>query len=171
MMFSNQLHVLFSSLNRSGEYKKVPIALIDEKQVNGSDEIVTALMDDPRVVASLESMWKDMTLDEFKSSPSAAKWTAFAGDELGALLYPNICRTLGDSYSAFGYVNNVPTFSTLNKLSIRGIGPLAMYLAASKIKCEYRGSDVHDCRRGLAVCMTLTCAAQFASFPLNIAHS
>ena len=122
---------------RSGDYKKVPIALIDGKQVNGSDEIVTVLLDDPRVVGSLESKLKDMTLDEFRSSPSAVKWSAFASEELAALLYPNICRTWGDSYGAFEYVNNVPTFSAFNKLSIRGIGSLAMYLAASKIKCEH----------------------------------
>ena len=134
---------------RSGDYKKVPIALIDDKQVNGSDEIVSALLEDPRVVASLESKWsQDMTMDEFKSSPSAEKWTAFAKDDLGALLYPNICRTLGDSFAAFGYVNNVPTFSTFDKLSIRGLGSLAMYLAASKIKCELHVPDV-ECEYGL----------------------
>lgn len=105
--------------------------------MNGSDEIVTALLDDPRVVVSLESKWNDMTLDEFQSSPSAQKWTAFAKEDLGALLYPNICRTLEDSYTAFGYVNGVSTFSAFQKLSIRGFGSLAMYLAASKIKCEY----------------------------------
>lgn len=103
--------------------------------MNGSDEIVNALLDDARVVASLESKWNDMTMNEF-TSPSAEKWTAFAKDDLGALLYPNICRTLGDSFTAFGYVNNVPTFSTFDKLSIRGLGSLAMYFAASKIKCE-----------------------------------
>jgi microsomal prostaglandin-E synthase 2 len=120
----------------SGDYKKVPIAIIDDKQVNGSDEIVSALLNDARVVASLESKWSDMTLDEFKSSPSAEKWTAFAKDDLAALLYPNICRTLGDSFAAFGYVKDVPTFSTFDKLSIRGLGSLAMYLAASKIKSK-----------------------------------
>ena len=122
--------------SRSGDYKKVPIALIDGNQVNGSDEIVAALMDDPRVVASLESKWSDMTIQEFQSSPSAIQWTEFAKDELGALLYPNICRTLSDSYQAFGYVDNIPTFSAFNRMAIRGLGSLAMYLAASKIKCE-----------------------------------
>lgn len=94
-------------------------------------------MKDPRVVASLEQKWNDrMTLADFTSSPSAIKWTAFANDELAALLYPNICKTWSDSYRAFAYVNNVPAFSTLDKLFIRGIGSLAMYLAASKIKCK-----------------------------------
>jgi microsomal prostaglandin-E synthase 2 len=127
----------FTTSHRSGDYKKVPIALIDGTQVNGSDDIVAALMNDPRVVASLEQKWNDsMTLEDFTSSPSAIKWTAFANDELAALLYPNICKTWSDSYAAFAYVNNVPAFSTLQKLSIRGIGSLAMYLAASKIKCK-----------------------------------
>lgn len=146
-MFANKYACILFEY-RSGDYRKVPIALIDDKQVNGSDEIVTALIDDPRVVASLESKLKDMTLDEFRSSSSAVQWSAFAKDELAALLYPNICRTLGDSYGAFAYVNNVPAFSTLHKLSIRGIGSLAMYLAASKIKCEFEhinmSTDAHN---------------------------
>lgn len=110
--------------------------------MNGSDDIVKELMEDPRVVASLESKWNDnMTLEEFTASPSAKQWTTFANDELAALLYPNICRTWSDSFGAFGYVNNVPTFSALNRLSIRGLGSLAMYLAASKIKCEFLWSS------------------------------
>ncbi len=155
-----------SGLYRSGDYKKVPIAIIDDKQVNGSDEIVSALLNDARVVASLESKWSDMTLDEFKSSPSAEKWTAFAKDDLAALLYPNICRTLGDSFAAFGYVKDVPTFSTFDKLSIRGLGSLAMYLAASKIKCELRacgnsvkmGYEATDSSHSFIIMFVLVCS-------------
>lgn len=118
----------------SGDYRKVPIVIIEDKQVNGSDEIMTTLLKHPSVVASLESKWNTMSLPEFTSSPSAVRWSKYANDDLAPLLYPNICRSLSDSYAAFSYVNNVDTFSSLQKLSIRSIGSLAMYFAASKIK-------------------------------------
>jgi len=48
---------------------------------------------------------------------------------------------LGDSYDAFGYVNNVDSFTTLQKTSIRWMGSLAMYFAASKIKSKRNITD------------------------------
>jgi microsomal prostaglandin-E synthase 2 len=120
----------------SGDYRKVPIAIIEDEQVNGSHEIMTTLLKHPFVVASLESKWNTMSLHEFTSSPSAARWSKYANDDLAPLLYPNICRSLSDSYAAFSYVNTVDTFSSLQKLSIRSIGSLAMYFAASKIKTK-----------------------------------
>ena len=123
--------------SRSGDYRKVPIALVNDTQVNGSDEIITTLLKHPYVVVSLESKWADMSMDEFTSSPSAVRWSKYANDDLAPLLYPNICRSLSDSYAAFSYVNKVDTFSSLQKMTIRGIGSLAMYFAASKVKCKY----------------------------------
>ena len=129
----------------SGDYRKVPIAKIDGKQVNGSDEIVDALLDHPYVIESLEQKWNDkdgtnnnthkkMDMEFFRGE---SKWTDFAQKDLAALLYPNICSTLTDSYNAFNYVHDVKHFSLLQKLSIQSIGSLAMYFAASKIKCKY----------------------------------
>lgn len=128
----------------SGDYRKVPIAKIDGKQVNGSDEIVDALLDHPYVIESLKQKWNDkdgknnssnkiMDMELFRGE---SKWTDFAQKDLAALLYPNICSTLMDSYNAFNYVHNVKHFSFLQKISIQSIGSLAMYFAASKIKCE-----------------------------------
>jgi microsomal prostaglandin-E synthase 2 len=77
-----------------------------------------------------------MTIQQFKDSDNAKKWYRFAADDLGAVLYPNICGTIGDSFRAFSYVENVDSFSALQKMSIRCLGALAMYFAASKVKCE-----------------------------------
>ena len=127
----------------SGDYKKVPIALIDDKQVNGSDEILDSVLSLPHVQKILEKRWADemggndgMTMQQFHLSDNAQKWSAFARDDLASLLYPNICGTLRDSYSAFGYVNDINSFSALQKMSIQYLGALAMYFAASKVKCE-----------------------------------
>ncbi len=77
-----------------------------------------------------------MTMDDFATSELSQRWTKFATDELASLLYPNICRTLSDSYLAFTYVETTDSFGILEKLSIRGLGSLAMYMAASRVKSE-----------------------------------
>jgi hypothetical protein len=73
-----------------------------------------------------------MTLADFRRDD--AEWIAFTNDRLASLLYPNICRTLGDSYTAFGYVDKVPQFGFWQRQSIRALGSVAMYLAASRVK-------------------------------------
>jgi hypothetical protein len=78
-----------------------------------------------------------MNMARFTNSSSSVKWTAFADDELAVLLYPNICRTLADSFTAFGYVNSIPTFTPLQRFGIRTLGSLAMYFAASKVKSKF----------------------------------
>mmetsp|Transcript_7572 Transcript_7572/g.17180 ORF Transcript_7572/g.17180 Transcript_7572/m.17180 type:complete len:321 (+) Transcript_7572:75-1037(+) len=134
----------------SGEYKKVPIALIDGDQVNGSEEILESILHAPLVQETLEKRWVDensthdeqqMTMQQFQKSDNAQKWVRFAADDLAALLYPNICGTLSDSYDAFGYVKNVDSFSALQKISIQSMGAVAMYFAASKVKSKRNITD------------------------------
>jgi hypothetical protein len=125
---------------RSKNYRKVPIATIDDTPFNGSDEIVDGLLKQPAITAKLEERWNNdghMNMTDFASSESATRWIKYANDDLASLLYPNICRTLSDSYGAFGYVNTVDTFSPVQRMTIRGLGSLAMYFAASKIKSKY----------------------------------
>ncbi|KAL7519162.1 hypothetical protein ACHAWX_003956 [Stephanocyclus meneghinianus] len=134
----------------SGDYKKVPIALIGEKQVNGSEEIIHSILDSTYVADLLSTRWRNdngnhqspvMTMEQFKNSENARRWFRFAADDLSALLYPNICGTLSDSYRAFSYVEKVGSFTTLQKVSIRYLGALAMYFAASKVKSKRNITD------------------------------
>lgn len=122
----------------SGDYRKVPIAIIDGKQINGSDKIVDELLQNDFVSKFLQTKkWNnDGDMECFAADPTAVKWVEFAQKDLAALLYPNICSSISDSYQAFNYVHNVPEFSTMQRYSIQGIGSLAMYFAASKIKSK-----------------------------------
>lgn len=126
----------------SGDYRKVPIALLHHPndgaantQHNGSHAIIAALLEDPAVTVVLEDKLDttDTTPAQFRASQTS-RWAAFADDRLSKILYPNICRTLSDSYEAFAYVDDVEAFSTWQKLSVRYAGSVAMYLAAGKIK-------------------------------------
>ena len=136
-----------------GDYRKVPIAILDEVQVNGSDDIVQALLEHKHVQSTLESRWRDeggsaeMTMETFQSSENSNKWADFASNDLAGLMYPNICRTLSDSFAAFGYVDNVTTFTPIQKGLIKGVGSLAMYMAASKIKKKRNIDDEQEALR------------------------
>lgn len=114
------------ALRKDKSYRKVPVAIIDGVQVNGSDDIIQYLL------SSSPKEQKNLIVpkEEFVSSP----WIAFANDELAPILYPNLCSTLTDSYRAFGYVHNISNFSILQRYLIQSLGSLAMYLAASRIK-------------------------------------
>lgn len=132
----------------SGDYKKVPIAVIDEEQVNGSEQIIDALLNTPYVQQFLQRRLNDetsgkdaMTMQQFQNSENSRKWMRYAVDDLAALLYPNICGTLGDSYDAFSYVKNVDSFTGGQKLSIQMLGSLAMYFAASRVKSKRNITD------------------------------
>jgi microsomal prostaglandin-E synthase 2 len=122
----------------SKDYRKVPIAQVSGQAVFGSDAIVQRLLEQPQFTRQLEKQWQgsSMTLEQFQSK-SAQQWSTFAQEELAALLYPNMSRTLADSYAAFGYVEHVPTFSWGHRLAIRAVGSLAMTMAASRVKSTY----------------------------------
>ena len=135
----------------SGKYTKVPIAKIENEQVNGSSDINAALLENSHLLNQLKNKWEQsalssstgsndesiMSMDTFQSSKEALKWMDFAKDDLAPILYPNICRSMSESFQAFQYVHDVEHFSTSQKVMIRGLGSVAMYIAASKIKCKF----------------------------------
>mmetsp|Transcript_22547 Transcript_22547/g.28446 ORF Transcript_22547/g.28446 Transcript_22547/m.28446 type:complete len:316 (-) Transcript_22547:52-999(-) len=132
----------------SGSYKKVPIAKIENGQVNGSTDINQALLKNDFVIHQLEKKWmntttnnESMSMEQFVSSEESVHWSQFAKDKLAPILYPNICRSLSESYQAFEYVRDVENFTGVQKIMIRGIGSFAMYIAASKIKSKRNITD------------------------------
>lgn len=141
-------------LNKSelkwSEYKKVPVATIDGEQINGSKEINDALLKHPFVVANLQQKHDEtpastpMTLEQFTSSGNAERWGHFAREDLAPIIYPNICRSIAESFEAFKYVDHVENFSAVQKVLIRGIGSVAMYFAASKIKSKRNITDERE---------------------------
>lgn len=130
----------------SKDYKKVPIAIINGTQINDSKNINDALLNLPYILQQLSEK-NDLPLETFKDSSTAKRWETFARDELAPILYPNICRSLADSYEAFGYVRDVRGFTDVQKVLIRGVGSLAMYFAASKIKSKRNIKDERDVLR------------------------
>merc|ERR1712187_926640 len=112
----------------SKDYRKVPIAVLDGEQVNDSSAIISALADGR------------LPADAF-TDPETAKWMEWVDEELAVLLFPNITRSFSESFQAFGYISEVPTFSAASKASNRAVGALAMWLANGKLKKKYEITD------------------------------
>ena len=140
-----------SELKFSGDYKKVPIAEINGQQVNGSDEILEYLLQEPIFCEKIKEKWikEEVAIDPVErnipnydmdflifDNNDTTEWSNWASDELASVLYPNLCGTLSDSYKAFSYVDDVQHFSSVQKTMIRTVGSFAMYMAASKIKSK-----------------------------------
>lgn len=136
-----------AELGFSEKYRKVPIVTILDsasttpaaeavQQLNGTEEL---LSHDHRL-SNQNDLIED---DDFASSDSSVRWQDFARTKLAPLLYPNICRTLGDSFRAFDYVHaDSNSFSAVQRYSIQCVGSIAMYFASLKIKEKYEIDDV-----------------------------
>lgn len=110
---------------------QVPVAVVNHTTIANSTTIIEQIhaMLDPKTLALLVN-------DEFMSDTSQ-KWSKWSEDHLAVVLYPNITRTLADSWAAFGYVSEAKEWSTIEKVMNRTIGPVAMYLVRNKIKQKY----------------------------------
>lgn len=120
----------------SGGYRKVPIAMLGGEQVNDSPVISTTLMDNIGAAGVVDAK----QLAEFRS-PKALEWAKWSDEKFAVLLFPNITRSFGESYQAFGYVMDVPHFSFVDKWSNQFIGSFFMWLAQGKIKKKYAIDD------------------------------
>ena len=120
----------------SGGYRKVPIAVLAGEQVNDSPVIAQTLME--RMGAA--GVLSEAELARFRSA-KALEWAAWSDKGLAVLLFPNITRSFGEAYEAFGYVMDVPHFSVGEKWSNQLVGSFFMWMAQGKIKKKYNIDD------------------------------
>jgi len=118
------------------DYRKVPVVLFGEEQVNDSPVIAQELL--KRIgeagIASSAEM-------EAFNSPAAQQWAGWSDKKFSVLLFPNITRSFSESYEAFGYVMQVPHFGLVDKVANQMVGSLFMWLAQGKIKKKYAIED------------------------------
>lgn len=124
-----------AELKFSPDYRKVPIAIVDGQQVNDSQQIIR------EVIAKLASGRGDSALQESMADPETEKWLRWVDSDLAVLLFPNITRSFSESFQAFRYVSEVPTFSAPSKVANQLAGSLAMWLANGKLKKKYKITD------------------------------
>lgn len=119
-----------AEIKQFAPYKKVPAALVDGNQVTDSANILST------IATAMDAKVADELAD-----PEVQRWLEFADKELAVLLFPNITRSFGESFEAFGYISDVPTFGAGSKAANRLAGSVAMWLANGKLKKKYNITD------------------------------
>jgi len=136
-------------------YRKVPIAVIDGRQVNGSADIIAALgaalpteeaaplgvtSGDAAAAAADGSAAGAPTPSSsaaLGSTEEERRLLTWVDETLVKMLPPNIYRSLPESLQTFDYVSACMDFSAAQKLAIRYVGAAAMYGVAKKLKKKY----------------------------------
>jgi microsomal prostaglandin-E synthase 2 len=130
----------------SKDYRKVPIVVFDGLQVNDSSPIIEHISDDV-VKANSKMMKKHSGL----FTQDTDKWGEWSEKRLAVYLYPNITRSMEESWECFEYTNNVKEWNPINRVGTRVAGTLAMTMANGKIKKKY---NIVDERKELQLCLT-----------------
>jgi microsomal prostaglandin-E synthase 2 len=112
-------------------YKKVPTAVVNGVQINGSDDIIdavdTLLAQGPRVPGA--------PTPARSGSAAEAKWRAWTDEVLVKHLTINLYRTLGESVDTFDYLTR-QNFSPLTAVPAKYFGAGAMYVVARKRRTQ-----------------------------------
>jgi microsomal prostaglandin-E synthase 2 len=116
----------------SKEYRKVPIMIRLGTQINDSDAIIQY------ITKELKS--KEKLGNRFFPSDTE-KWAEWSDKRLAVMLYPNITRTMDESWECFGYVDKVQSWNPAYLFATRFAGTVAMSLANGKIKKKYNIVD------------------------------
>eukprot|EP00177_Eucheuma_denticulatum_P007434 GFKZ01013531.1.p1 GENE.GFKZ01013531.1~~GFKZ01013531.1.p1 ORF type:complete len:319 (+),score=48.14 GFKZ01013531.1:239-1195(+) len=109
------------------QYRKVPIALINGEQVNGSAAVIDA------VCAA--------TGTSKRPSDKERDWLKWLDDTLIHFIAPNIYRTPSESLQTFQYITDNAKFSAWQRGTIRYSGAAAMYMVGRKLKKKYGIED------------------------------
>lgn len=130
-------------------YRKVPIAVIDGRQVNGSSDIIAALdaavHAAPAPAAAVAGVDGGDAVtptvlaaaDGTAASEEEQRWLTWVDEKLVKLLPPNIYRSMPESLQTFDYVSECMDFTAVQKVAIRYVGAAAMYGVAKKLKKKY----------------------------------
>jgi len=150
----------------SPNYRKVPILLIDDAQVNDSSVIVSVLRSQAvqpgksvdellRYYPAVESKnEKGKPVTEFQNRYRVmygedvpketreqiieeSKWRKWVDDRYVHMMSPNIYRTMGEAFQAFEYISRVGNFSRMETVLAQYVGAVAMYFVGKSIKKKH----------------------------------
>ena len=114
-------------LKFSADYKKVPVIVVDSLQINDSSPILDHITKSFVSAAGAKSL---ITAD-------TEKWAEWSEKKLAVMLYPNITRTVKESWECFAYTADVLEWNPVVRFGTRVAGTAAMSLANGKIKTKY----------------------------------
>lgn len=134
-----------SEMKFSTEWKKVPILMIDDEQLNDSSAIMREI--EKRVGAKgAGSGWGGKSAAEKES-----EWLAWVDDRFVHVVTPNIYRTWGEAFRSFDYITERGNFNWAERQAVRVSGAVSMYLIAQNVLKKRHG--IEDEREELYKCL------------------
>jgi len=113
------------------DYKKVPILMVDGKQLNDSSAIIDKL--DSQIHPNKGRLPTNAEEEE--------KWRRWVDEHLVHILSPNIYRSASEALESFDYITTHGNFSTLERLTGKYVGAAAMYFVSKKLKKKHNITD------------------------------
>jgi microsomal prostaglandin-E synthase 2 len=107
----------------SADYRKVPIAVVNDRQINGSGLIIS------EIHKTVYGSGQDTSAD--------ADWIDWVDNHLIHLITPNIYGTPGESLQTFEYIADNAKFTAWQRFSVRYTGAAAMYIVGRRSKKKY----------------------------------
>ncbi|KAL9987847.1 hypothetical protein ACROYT_G002219 [Oculina patagonica] len=155
------------------KYKKVPIVVADDKQINDSSVIISAICSlmlgrDP--LEQILNCYPEMKMkgsdgkekteyanryfimykeaidkQSMEKEKEERKWRKWVDNTFVHTLSPNIYRTASEAMQAFEYFTKESNFSTVEKYTTYLAGPVVMYFVGKHVKNKYNiKNDVRE---------------------------
>jgi len=138
-----EVNPLFKNELKFSEYKKVPVVMVGDEQLNDSSNIMRTL---------LGRLEKPKRAGLFGSSKAIAdaeaeesQWFDWVDSKLVHIVTPNIYRTTGEALQAFDYITERGNFNAFEREAARYTGAVAMYaLSKLVLKKKYGIEDERE---------------------------
>jgi len=150
----------------SANYRKVPILVAGDAQVNDSSVIVSVLRshaiqpeksltelleaypavevtnEKGKPVTEFQNRYRimyghDVSEEEIVKITEEAKWRKWVDDRFVHMMSPNIYRTMTESFQAFEYISRVGNFNRMETVLAQYVGAIAMYFVGKMIKKKH----------------------------------
>lgn len=134
-----------SELKFQAEFTKVPVVILNGITSGESAEIIT------KITETINSGTYSIVKPPSGFYPDdTQEWSDWADQKLAVMLYPNITRTMSESWECFSYIDDVKKWNMPLRAATKSLGALAMSFANGKIKKKY---GIVDEREELKTCL------------------
>ena len=134
-----------SEIKFQKEITKVPVATLNGLTIGESADIISKITEKLNAGEYLI----EKPLSSFYPADTK-EWSDWADLKLAVMLYPNITRTMSESWECFGYIDDVKTWNMPTRAVTKALGTVAMSFANGKIKKKY---GIVDERKELLICL------------------
>eukprot|EP01080_Neovahlkampfia_damariscottae_P012403 gene12403-6070_t len=116
-------------LSFSKDYKKVPVAVINDIQINNSYDIIQYIR-------------KELN-EQVKDEKTTDEWNEFADKKLAVTLLPNLYKNYSDALEAFNYISRVPNWNLVQRIWLKYFGAFFMRMLKKRLMKKYglKGND------------------------------